>query len=329
MLHDLLTVLNPIAALTKKFEGNKQSIFYLHASLAFLEDHLQSKYREFHDFLASNAVSRDEIDDLTSINVALESDEAVIREHHDDAGDAGGDAEPRPAYYVRSWNHMKFLRVCCLAGLRKLQQYRDRYSENMVYDWASLLHPGIKRVSSRNTMAEVKGSLLEHLDDRYPPPPAFQDDEDFESVPTEMERQRREQRQEQQRWAGYDPLDDFLHAQNDDDEVIAVDDELEVYLAIKPERDLLNKGLSNGAVIDWWRVHAEQFPRLSRLAVDILSIPSSSAEIERIFSLAGLVITSQRNRMAPYTLEAIVCLKVWARQGLFTWGDMLPVVLEA
>lgn len=97
---------------------------------------------------------------------------------------------------------------------------------------------------------------------------------------------------------------------------------------MKPERDLVKKGLTNGAVIDWWRVYAEQFPRLSRMAVDVLSIPTSSAEIERVFSLSKLVITSQRHRMALSTLEAIICLKAWARQGLFQWGDMLPIAIE-
>jgi hypothetical protein len=51
--------------------------------------------------------------------------------------------------------------------------------------------------------------------------------------------------------------------------------------------------------------------RLSKLAVNILSIPAMSAEPERLFSGAGITITDRRNRLGSDVIEALECLKSW------------------
>ena len=47
------------------------------------------------------------------------------------------------------------------------------------------------------------------------------------------------------------------------------------------------------------------------MAQDYLSIPSTSAPVERLFSQSGNVITSERNRLSSDTIRAIMCLKSW------------------
>ena len=54
--------------------------------------------------------------------------------------------------------------------------------------------------------------------------------------------------------------------------------------------------------IRWWRDNEGRFPRLSKMAFTLLSIPGMSAECERVFSLAKLLLTSQRQGMS----EAVV-----------------------
>ena len=51
--------------------------------------------------------------------------------------------------------------------------------------------------------------------------------------------------------------------------------------------------------IAWWKDHQQQFPRLSRMALEFLSIPAMSDEIERIFSSTRLILGLRRVAMGP------------------------------
>ena len=64
-------------------------------------------------------------------------------------------------------------------------------------------------------------------------------------------------------------------------------------------------------ILAWWVTNERVFPNLSKMALDILSIPSTSAPSERLFSDAGQVVTERRNRLGPGTLRACVCLDAW------------------
>jgi hypothetical protein len=67
------------------------------------------------------------------------------------------------------------------------------------------------------------------------------------------------------------------------------------------------------SALAWWLEETQQkaYPSLSKLAVDILSIPAMSAEPERLFSGAGITITDRRNRLGSDVIEALECLKSW------------------
>jgi hypothetical protein len=53
------------------------------------------------------------------------------------------------------------------------------------------------------------------------------------------------------------------------------------------------------------------YPNLSRLALDILSIPTMSADPERLFSSAKLLISYLWNKLGMDIIEAFECLKSW------------------
>jgi hypothetical protein len=71
----------------------------------------------------------------------------------------------------------------------------------------------------------------------------------------------------------------------------------------------------------WWLEKTQQmsYPNLSRLALDILSIPAMSADPERLFSSAKLLISDLRNKLGMEIIEAFECLKSWYK--IEGWQD--------
>ena len=57
---------------------------------------------------------------------------------------------------------------------------------------------------------------------------------------------------------------------------------------------------SNAPILTWWKEHAARFPYLSQLTRRYLAMPATSASVERLFSVAGQVVTAKRAR-AVYT----------------------------
>jgi hypothetical protein len=74
---------------------------------------------------------------------------------------------------------------------------------------------------------------------------------------------------------------------------------------------------------EWWLETTQQkvYPHLSKMAIDLLSIPAMSAEVERLFSSCKITITDRRNRIGIDTVEAIECLKSWLRESNIAWVD--------
>jgi hypothetical protein len=67
--------------------------------------------------------------------------------------------------------------------------------------------------------------------------------------------------------------------------------------------------------IAWWLQPVQQakYPNLSKMAINVLSIPAMSADVERLFSSAGLTLSDCRNCMGTELLEALERLKSWLK----------------
>ncbi|KAF7915840.1 uncharacterized protein EAE98_010920 [Botrytis deweyae] len=74
-----------------------------------------------------------------------------------------------------------------------------------------------------------------------------------------------------------------------------------------------------GDIRKWWleRTQRDLYPNLSKMALDILSIPSSSAAAERVFSGAKITCADRRGRLSVESIERLECLKSWL--GLEQW----------
>lgn len=71
----------------------------------------------------------------------------------------------------------------------------------------------------------------------------------------------------------------------------------------------------------WWleSTQQRQFPTLSRMALDLLTIPAMSADAERLFSSSKLQSIDSRNRLSLEVLEQLECLKSW--MNLANWYE--------
>jgi hypothetical protein len=70
--------------------------------------------------------------------------------------------------------------------------------------------------------------------------------------------------------------------------------------------------------LEWWckETQRQQFPRLSRMAITLLSVPAESAEAERVFSGARRTCFWDRLSLRCERIEKIECVGSWLRQGL-------------
>ena len=60
--------------------------------------------------------------------------------------------------------------------------------------------------------------------------------------------------------------------------------------------------------LEWWRKSEERFPTLADLAKKLLCIPATSVESERIFSVAGNIVTRKRSCLKPENVDMLVFL---------------------
>ena len=74
---------------------------------------------------------------------------------------------------------------------------------------------------------------------------------------------------------------------------------------------------TKGALAWWYQdTQRQRWPRLSLMAIDILSIPAMSDEPERVFSGARRTVSWDKGQMMPETMKWWECLKYWKRSGI-------------
>ena len=59
--------------------------------------------------------------------------------------------------------------------------------------------------------------------------------------------------------------------------------------------------------LEWWRHHEAQFPLLSKIVKVVFPIPAASSKSERVFSVAGNVVTPKRARLKVEDLVVVKC----------------------
>lgn len=77
--------------------------------------------------------------------------------------------------------------------------------------------------------------------------------------------------------------------------------------------------------LEWWCLpeQRQRYPRLHHMAIDIFSIPHSSAELERTFSGARCTQSRDRLGMTAENLERLECIGNWLRNGHIDPGRVI------
>ncbi|GKG31854.1 zinc finger BED domain-containing protein RICESLEEPER 2, partial [Tanacetum coccineum] len=85
--------------------------------------------------------------------------------------------------------------------------------------------------------------------------------------------------------------------------------EYEQYLKTDFVSRLHPKDFATFDVLGYWKEKKNQFPVLSRMAMNILSVQASSVASKSAFSTSGRLLTIRRTRLTLESLEMCMCLK--------------------
>ena len=73
-------------------------------------------------------------------------------------------------------------------------------------------------------------------------------------------------------------------------------------------------------LFQYWKEKRACYPGLSNLARIVHCIPATSAEIERVWSLSGLVLSSRRSKLDPQNYKHLIFVR-------YNW-DMVKLAVE-
>ena len=67
--------------------------------------------------------------------------------------------------------------------------------------------------------------------------------------------------------------------------------------------------------VQYWISREKKYPHLSQFAIDMMTIPASSCECERLFSELGDLLEPKRRKIGSQLVAALQCIKAWHRAG--------------
>jgi hypothetical protein len=70
--------------------------------------------------------------------------------------------------------------------------------------------------------------------------------------------------------------------------------------------------------VSYWLLQRLKYPNLSQMALDLVTIPASSTDCERVFSGASNTAEPHRRKKGSELFAALLCVQQWARAGYTT-----------
>src|SRR6266850_4144851 len=106
-----------------------------------------------------------------------------------------------------------------------------------------------------------------------------------------------------------------------------VDDEFQFFI----DAAKVNLEARGMTPLEWWCLeeHRSQYPRLFKMALDILSIPPMSDAPERTFSCGRRTIAWSRAKLKSESIQMVETLSNWVSQGFISPNQGMRELLEA
>ena len=79
-------------------------------------------------------------------------------------------------------------------------------------------------------------------------------------------------------------------------------DEFDDYIRRKHDKTITD-------TLGWWKNSQTMFPKLLKMARDVMSVPAAGVGVETEFSISGRVIRKQCNRLEPWTIQDLMQYK--------------------
>jgi len=229
-------------------------------------------------------------------------------------------SRPEPSYY----------QGCVNAAWEKLDRYWSKISESPIYYAATVLHPGFG-------LQYLTGALEDQSEQGLSPTEAMAAKKKGREWAAEAEKmvrglweQQYRDRDPDPRWSVLSPASLDMDRSDLDEEERAIHrkrnlstissrpsstqtvDELDRWLLSVEGRYLSPKA----DPIKYWVDRRFEYPRLAKMAFDVLNVPPMAAECERVFSAAGCMVTTRRTRLGTDVITAAQTIRSWAKAGL-------------
>jgi len=101
----------------------------------------------------------------------------------------------------------------------------------------------------------------------------------------------------------------ILEEQNKKQRTITPSSELGIYMGSNFTKFMTLEQFQNLDILGWWKEKEAQFPILSIMARDLLTVQASTVASESAFSFSGRVLSKLRTNLSPLAVEVCVCLK--------------------
>ncbi|KAF5236482.1 hypothetical protein FANTH_11250 [Fusarium anthophilum] len=207
-----------------------------------------------------------------------------------------------------------YLSACINSAWVKINKYYTKLDETPICYAATVLHPGIqwafltRAYSGREGWIDKARYLIQTLwEEEYRDLPAQWEIADS-NLPVAV------------RAREYNPFDSFqdelMSYPNSEEESVA--DEFERWQSTK--QDTFSK---HDNPLEYWSAKRFEYPRVAKMAIDVLSVPAMAAECERAFFSAGSMVSSQRIRLDASTIAVTQTVRSWLKAGLLEGYDGL------
>ncbi|KJZ68130.1 hypothetical protein HIM_12478 [Hirsutella minnesotensis 3608] len=202
-------------------------------------------------------------------------------------------------------------------GWKKLDEYYNKLDETPIYYASLALHPAYRWGyfetvwSGRPTWVSNAKYLVQATWDR-----------EYKNLDPAMENydEPTPKRQRTQYYSPFEQYKDTARTRPSDD-LKTKEDEYARW-----QRDLSPTDNDIRDPREYWHAQRFKYPRLSRMALDFMTVQAMSAECERLFSAAGRMVTPLRSQLEANTIAICQVLRSWLQAGIAEEID--PMLLK-